>query len=191
MRPPMAGRAAVLGLLLVAGCSQMKTGPVSDLHALEALGGYRLQVRTDAPEMEVPIRLMVAQAFQPYLPIGGSGAQGEVQVVFHSSAELATSLSGGSEKTTVPSTGPSSQPTAEAGPPASRRWLDATMSVVIKDPAGKALWSADYRFRGLWSLAGFFVATPEQAARVCVKEIAKAMRKYFPPRAQAETRPAP
>lgn len=187
----MVGRAAVLGLLLAAGCSQMKTGPVSDLHALEAMGGYRLQVRTDSPELEVPIRLMIAQAFQPYLPIGGSGAQGEVRVVFHSSAGLATSSSDRSEETTVPSTGPSSQPTAEAGPPASRRWLDATMSVVIKDPAGKALWSADYRFRGRWSLAGFFVATPEQAARVCVKEIAKTMRKYFPPRAQAETRPAP
>ena len=191
MRHPMVGRAAVLGLLLAAGCSQMKTGPVSDLHALEAMGGYRLQVRTDSPELEVPIRLMIAQAFQPYLPIGGSGAQGEVRVVFHSSAGLATSSSDRSEKTTIPSTGPSSQPTAEAGPPASRRWLDATMSVVIKDPAGKALWSADYRFRGRWSLAGFFVATPEQAARVCVKEIAKTMRKYFPPRAQAETRPAP
>jgi hypothetical protein len=183
--------AAALGLLVAAGCSQMKTGPVKDLHALEALGGYRLQVRTDSPELEVPIRLMVVQAFRPYLPIGGSGAQGEVQVVFHSSAGLATSLSDGSERTAVPSTGPSSQPTAEPAPPVSRRWLDATMSVVIKDPAGKALWSADYRFRGRWSLAGLFVATPEQAARVCVKEIAKAMRKYFPPRVEAETRPAP
>ena len=184
MRGTMARWAAALGLLLAAGCSQMKTGPVTDLYALEALGGYRLQVRADSPELEVPIRLMVVQAFQPYLPIGGSGAQGEVQVVFHSSAGLATSLPDGSERTTVPSTGPSSQPTAEAGPPASRRWLDATMSVVIKDPAGKALWSADYRFRGRWSLAGLFVATPEQAARVCVKEIAKAMRKYIPPRAE-------
>jgi hypothetical protein len=57
------------------------------------------------------------------------------------------------------------------GSASSLTWQNSTVLVVIRDAEGKRLWSADYAYKGGWELSGFYVNTPEEAARYCLQKV--------------------
>ena len=161
-------------LAMMAGCSGVRTGPVTDAHALLDGQAYRLVVRTDKPEMDRVAAELAYPAFKRYLPLTDSPqAAGTVEVYFTTSftasgESLAEGTGWGwrSGSTPVPSG-------AGAGGTAPRTYYDGVMLVVVKDGSGVKLWSAEYRHRGRWSLAS---ASPEAVARISVRKITEALR---------------
>ncbi len=50
-------------------------------------------------------------------------------------------------------------------------WQNSTMMVVLKDPEGHRLWTADYNYKGGWELSGWSVNTAQEAAKLCIKRV--------------------
>ena len=175
----------LVALALLAGCSSVRTGPVTDAHALLDGQAYRLVVRTDKPEMDRVVGELAFPSFRRYLPLTDSpDAAGTVTVYF------TTTFTAGGEPLAQGTgwgwrSGSSPSPSgAGVGGSAPRTYYDGALLVVVKDAAGKTLWSAQYRHKGRWSMAS---TSPAAVARISVEKVTEALRQAVM-RVRPETR---
>jgi hypothetical protein len=180
-----------LALAAFAACSPLHVTPSADVHALVTGQAYELMVRANHPELNRTLYDLAAESLGRVLPLSSKAPYtGAVQVDFASDEAVASTAysagygggagwnAGASPATATPGANwyPGTSPTTAGMAPGSagaRTYFNGTLKVVVKDAAGKVLWSADYEHKGRWSLQS---ETPENVARVGLEKMAQALR---------------
>jgi hypothetical protein len=192
----MVGMAAFF-LTTLAGCStmQMYSSP-ERLKEDRALvdQNYQVMVKTGNEFMDKLVYEFACHEFGKILPIKEKEPfTGRIEILFASTSNIssgnsaaafntATGTGGGwytgssgyaGGNTATPSAGASiSSPTVFG-------WHKNTMFLTIKDSRGQRIWSANYNYKGGWELLGWNVNTAQEAAHLCIKEIARQMKQDF------------
>lgn len=169
--------------LSILGCSTMDSTPIQG-GAQQVTHGGPYAVVVNAGSLSPVVYEFAVREIGRSLPITeGSDAKGRVEVTFASTGEsafvgAATSIAvtnvntaGWYSRNATYAHGTAVTTGSAVGSSGSLTWQNSTVLVVIRDAQGKRLWSADYAYKGGWELSGFYVNTPEEAARYCLKKI--------------------
>ncbi len=173
---PRITAALVLLLVLLAGCSEIRTTPIADVHALVDGQAYQLLVKTDKPDSDRMVYELAREYLGPCLPLADKEPfTGAVEVLFSSTQAISsTSLSVGyaSDGGGWYTGGAVSGVAVENASP--RTYYNGTLIVVVKDATGERLWTADYQHKGRWSASS---DSPESVARAGLRQAAEALRR--------------
>ena len=154
---------------------------------------YQLLVRSGNPTMDKLIYEFAFLEFSQLVPIVESGSYtGTLEIIFASTAESAFMGSttgfatysgyGNSWYTGSGYLGLSGSATTVGSGVTSGgtlTWQNSTMFAVLKDSDGKRRWTADYKYKGGWEMSSFVVNTADEAARLCIKRLAKRFSEDF------------
>jgi len=173
----------ILMLITLTGCSAMQIYSGSqDVQTLLENQAYQLRVRTGNEMMDKAVYEFAFSEFSKYLPIAEKEPYtGTVDVLFFSTPKTAFFESSGwyTEDGYVGARGSSFTGDRSVVSGETITWQDSTTVVTIKNKDGKKLWSADYKYKGRWELSGFVANTPQEVSRLCIKRIARRMKKDF------------
>ena len=169
--------------MLLSGCSTMSSTPVSGGSVqLTANGPYAVVV--NAGGLSPIVYEFAVREFGIRLPVTETNdAKGRIEVTFSTSTDgvifsTASTTSTSSlnanvwySRNSAVASGSAQTYAVAASTTGALTWQNSSALVVIRDKDGKRLWSADYAYKGGWELSGFYVNTPEEAARFCVKKL--------------------
>jgi hypothetical protein len=185
---------AMLWLIALCGCSTVST-QVAPLASQEASKGkYTILVRTGNPGLDRVVHEVAVMEFGQLLNVNENEAQlnqsGKLEITFQSTSD------GGfmGSPTTISPADAAATGWYDGGsywggtgyPPgvgndipsgAMLNWQNSTMLITLKDANGTRLWSADYEYKGGSDISGFWINTPDEAARLCLKRLKARMRK--------------
>jgi len=171
-------RGLALSLLALAlSCASVRRETGLDPQALRAVPAFALWARADDPGVEPFLAQRAREMLAPLLPLG----EGPGRVVLRFSVREprpAASFSLGISSSGSSASGPLSPPPAVLpGVPEPRRrtWVDADLLVRVEDGSGRALYSAAASVRGRRHL----VESPQQAAEVCLKRVARDLTAFL------------
>jgi hypothetical protein len=175
----------ILILITLTGCSAMQIYSGSqDIQTLLENQAYQLRVRTGNEMIDKAVYEFAFNEFSKYLPIAEKELYtGTLDVLFFSTPKTALFESSGwyTEDGYVGARDSSFTGDRSVVSGETITWQDSTTVVTIKNKDGKKLWSADYTYKGRWELSGFVANTPQEVARLCIKRIARRMKKGFAP----------
>ncbi len=165
--------ALVAACLALAGCAAVRVSPESDLRALAAGRSYTLSVHTGSPDLDPVVYKMAFESLSPLVPLGGDApVAGHVEVTLSVKTRMTSSwTSSGFGSAMSPSS--ASQVASGTSLQGPRTYVNGSMSVVVKGPAGELLWSAQCDHKGKYSLAN----TASEVAKVCLDEIASTLKR--------------
>jgi hypothetical protein len=176
----------VAAQFLLAACSSLSQSPVSTANGpIRRDQTYVLAVQTGNPAFDKLLYEHCYREFSKTLPIVESGAYtGVVEVSFVTSGQgytMQTTNSYSSASTQGWFSGYSGYGYATASGTTTGittgsvfQWQNSTMLVVVRNH-GNRVWSADYQYKGGWELSGFYVNTPDEAARLCARRLGEFM----------------
>jgi hypothetical protein len=185
---------SILCLIILGGCSTVSTqiGPLAPQEASQEK--YSILVRTGDPGMDKIVHELAVMEFGQLLNINENESQlnqsGRMEITFQSSSEggflgspstispedaMATGWYDGDRY--LGGTGYSAGASSDMPSAAMLNWQNSTMLITLKDARGTRLWSADYEYKGGSDISGFWVNTPEEAARLCVKRLKGRMQR--------------
>lgn len=174
--------AFVLAFSLLA-CSTMESTPIQGgSQQLTQSGPYAVVVNA-GPLSPVVYEFAVREIGKALAITEGADAKGRVEITFASTGDSA--LMGAATSTSVTNfnatgwysrnaaytRGSAVSTSSAVGSAWSLTWQNSTALVVIRDAVGKRLWTADYAYKGGWELSGFYINTPEEAARYSLQKV--------------------
>ena len=178
--------AALSVISLSAACSSVTQSPVNAAAGpIRKDQSYILAIQSGNPTFDRLLYEHTYREFSKSLPIVESGAYtGVIEVSFLSSGQGYTMQSTSSYSTAAAQgwysgyTGygyaVASGSTTGITTGSVFQWQNSTMMVVVKNH-GSRIWSADYQYKGGMELSGFYVNTPDEAARLCAQRLGQFM----------------
>ena len=171
-------------------CSSLTQSPVSTAAGpIKTNQAYILAIQTGNPAFDKLLYEHTYREFSKSLPIVESGPYtGVIEVSFLSSGQGYTMQSTSSYSTAAAQgwySGYAGYGYAVASGSTTGittgsvfQWQNSTMIVVVKNH-GTRVWSADYQYKGGMELSGFYVNTPDEAARLCARRLGQFMATAF------------
>jgi hypothetical protein len=175
-------------------CSSMQTiRNAETISTLTDNQSYQLRVRSGNPTMDKLIYEFASLEFSQLVPIVESDSYtGTLEIIFTSQAEasfmssttgFATSTGYGNAWYTgsgyLGMSGSATTVGSGITSGGTFTWQNSTMFAVLKDGNGKRRWIADYKYKGGWEMSGWTVNTADEAARLCIKRLAKRFSEDF------------
>ncbi len=157
-------------------------------------GKYAILVRAGDPGMDKILYKIAVMEFGQLLNIDKNGTQidqrGRLEITFANTSEgglldSASTISAADSRAVGWYNGngywggtayPSGTSTA-LEPGTMLNLQNSTMLITLKDTNGIQLWTASYNYNGEWEMSGFWVNTPDKAARLCVKRLKARMER--------------